>query len=186
MKRYAAFLRGVGPTTAKMPELKRAFEAAGFTDVKTVLSSGNLVFAARASSASALERRAEAAMQGELGKTFYTIVRSIEELEGLLATDPYAAFRVARGAKRVVSFFRQAPKPKLELPAALDNARVLSTDGREAFTAYTPEPGNPTFMVLIERTFGKDVTTRTWETVEKVARAGAPGKKAPARAAKTG
>ncbi len=25
-------------------------------------------------------------------------------------------------------------------------------------------------MTLIEKTFGKDVTTRTWETVKKVAR----------------
>ena len=32
---------------AKMPELKKAFEAAGFADVKTVLSSGNVVFSAR-------------------------------------------------------------------------------------------------------------------------------------------
>jgi len=28
------------PTNAKMPELKKAFESAGFTDVKTILSSG--------------------------------------------------------------------------------------------------------------------------------------------------
>ena len=42
--RYAAFLRGVSPMNAKMPELKRAFEAAGFGDVKTLLSSGNVVF----------------------------------------------------------------------------------------------------------------------------------------------
>jgi uncharacterized protein (DUF1697 family) len=34
--RYAAFLRGVMPTNCKMPELKRAFEDAGFKDVKTV------------------------------------------------------------------------------------------------------------------------------------------------------
>ena len=47
MPRYAAFLRGVSPMNAKMPDLKAAFEAAGFTDVKTLLSSGNLVFTAR-------------------------------------------------------------------------------------------------------------------------------------------
>lgn len=44
MPRYAAFLRGVSPMNAKMPELKKAFEAAGFLEVKTVLSSGNVVF----------------------------------------------------------------------------------------------------------------------------------------------
>ena len=36
-RRYAAFLRGVMPTNCKMPELKRCFEAAGFTEVKTVV-----------------------------------------------------------------------------------------------------------------------------------------------------
>ena len=46
MPRYAAFLRGVTPMNAAMPELKRAFEDAGFTDVVTVLSSGTVVFTA--------------------------------------------------------------------------------------------------------------------------------------------
>jgi len=44
VRRYAAFLRGVMPTNRKMPELKRCFEVAGFTEVKTVLASGNVVF----------------------------------------------------------------------------------------------------------------------------------------------
>ena len=49
------------PTNAKMPELKKAFESAGFTDVKTVLSSGNVVFSARDASETSLQRKAEAA-----------------------------------------------------------------------------------------------------------------------------
>jgi uncharacterized protein (DUF1697 family) len=56
MPRYLAFLRGVSPMNAKMSELKRCFEAAGFTDVKTVLASGNVAFNARAASEAALER----------------------------------------------------------------------------------------------------------------------------------
>ena len=47
MPRYVAFLRGVSPMNAKMAELKRCFEHAGFEEVKTVLSSGNVVFTAR-------------------------------------------------------------------------------------------------------------------------------------------
>ena len=59
MPRYVAFLRGVSPMNAKMPELKNCFEAEGFTDVRTLLSSGNVVFNARSSSVAALERRAD-------------------------------------------------------------------------------------------------------------------------------
>src|SRR5467141_5027940 len=92
MRRYAAFLRAVSPMNAKMPELKKCFEAAGFTDVKTVLSSGNVVFDARASSESSLERKAEAAMKKGLGQSFLTIVRSLDALRTLLDSDPYGDF----------------------------------------------------------------------------------------------
>ena len=41
----------------------------------------------------------------------------------------------------------------------------------EIFSAYLPTPKGPVFMTLIQKTFGEDVTTRTWETVRKVASA---------------
>jgi uncharacterized protein (DUF1697 family) len=171
MPRYAAFLRGVSPMNAKMPELKQAFEAAGFTNVKTVLASGNVAFDARRTSDASLERAAEAAMLEHLGQAFMTIVRPVDELRVLLVTDPYREFRVSPSAKRIVTFLRAAPPAKLELPIERDGARLLTVRGREVFSAYLPTPKGPVFMTLIERTFGKEVTTRTWDTVGKVARA---------------
>ena len=171
MPRYVAFLRGVGPMNAKMPELKRCFESAGFADVKTLLSSGNVVFSARAAPEAALERKAEAAMAKRIGRAFYTIVRPTSVLRRMLEADPYAAFRLPANAKRVVTFLRKAPKTKLPLPREVDGARILGINGREIFTAYVPSPRGPVFMALIEKTFGKDVTTRTWDTVKKCAAA---------------
>lgn len=89
------------------------FEGVGLTDVKTVPSSGNVVFDARAKSETALTREVEAAMAKQLGCTFYMIVRP---------------------------------------------ASVL-------------RPRGPVFMTLIEKTFGANVTTRTWDTVKKCATA---------------
>ena len=43
-------------------------------------------------------------------------------------------------------------------------------EGGDIFSAYVPSPRGPVFMTLIEKTFGKDVTTRTWDTVQKVVR----------------
>ncbi|MEO6055407.1 MAG: DUF1697 domain-containing protein [Gemmatimonadales bacterium] len=171
MPRYAAFLRGVSPSNAKMAELKQTFESAGFTDVKTVLSSGNVVFGARRSSEAALERKAEATMRDRLGRAFFTIVRPVDVLQALLATDPYRPFGGAPGAKRIVTFLRDAPSRALSLPIEQDGARVLVLDGRELFTAYVATPRGPVFMSLIEKTVGKNVTTRTWDTVARVARA---------------
>jgi len=170
MPRYAAFLRGVMPMNAKMPDLKQAFEAAGFSDVRTILSSGNVVFSARAASDVALQRKAETAMERRLGRSFLTIVRSISALQELLASDPYRQFRLGPKAKRIVTFLRQAPARKIALPVEQDGARILVVRGSEIFSAYLPTPKGPVFMTLIEKTFGKDQTTRTWDTVAKIAR----------------
>lgn len=170
MPRYAAFLRGVMPMNCKMPALKAAFEAAGFTAVKTVLGSGNVAFDARSTSERALEQKAEAAMLEHLGRAFFTIVRPIEQLQALLIADPYKPFKVSPNAKRIVTFLRDRPRAKLKLPVELHGARVLVMKDREIFSAYLPTPKGPVFMTLIEKTFGKDQTTRTWETVSKVAR----------------
>ncbi len=171
MPRYVAFLRGVSPMNAKMPELKRCFEGAGFADVKTVLSSGNVVFSVRTASEVILERKAEAVMAKQLGRSFYTIVRPANVLRELLDADPYAAFSLPANAKRVVTFLREPHTAKFSLPLEVEGARILAMNGREIFIAYVPNPRGPVFMTLIEKTFGTNVTTRTWDTIRKCAAA---------------
>lgn len=172
-RRYAAFVRGVMPTNCKMADLKRAFEDAGFTDVATVLGSGNVVFSAPAASAVTLQRRAEAAMPKRLGRTFLTIVRSLDALEALLEQDPYRTFKLDSRAKRDVTFLRAKATSTLTLPIALEDARILAMTDGEVFSTHIPNsPKGPLFMQLIERTFGKELTTRTWDTVAKVVRRG--------------
>src|SRR6186713_596278 len=110
MPRYAAFLRGVSPMNLKMPALKAALEEAGYTDVKTLLSSGNVVFSGRRATDVAIEKKIEATLEKEVGKRFGTIVRSIEELEELIAAEPYQKFRLPAGSKKVVTFLRAKPE----------------------------------------------------------------------------
>ena len=172
MPRYVAFLRGVSPLNAKMPELKRCFEEAGFMNVKTVLGSGNVVFDTNLRSDAAVERQAELAMEKGLDRVFRTIARSVASLEELLATDPYTEHGIPPEAKRVVSFLREERAPKKALPLIADHASAFLQRGREVYCAYVPNPQNgPVFMKLIETAYGKDITTRTWETVRKCAKA---------------
>lgn len=171
MPRYIAFLRGVSPMNAKMPELKACFEAAGFAEVRTLLSSGNVAFSSRTLAETELVRRAELAMQSGLGRAFGTFIRSAAQLQALIAADHYADFDIDRGAKRVVTFLREAAPPGIALPSARDGARVLKVVGREVYSAYLPGPKGPVFMSLLERHFGADITTRTLETVRKCAAA---------------
>jgi uncharacterized protein (DUF1697 family) len=168
---YVAFLRGVSPINASMPRLKRAFEAAGFTDVRTLLSSGNVVFSGRQTSETVIVRAVEAAIEKDTGHRFFTIVRRARDLHELIESDPFSAFRLPPKAKRIVTFLRKPHGKKLSLPIASDGARILEIRGREAFSAYVPNPRGPVFMTLIEKTLGVEVTTRTWDTVRKCATA---------------
>lgn len=165
---YAAFLRGVSPSIIKMPDLVRGFEAAGFSDVKTVLTSGNVVFRANAASDRVLEQRAERAMNKTLGRSFFTIVRSIDALRAMLEAEPHARFGARPGTKRVVTFLRDPPARKPKLPLAKDGASILGETGAEFFSEYVPGPRGPVFMELLEKTLGDEITTRTWDTVKKV------------------
>ena len=171
MPRFVAFLRGVSPMNAKMPELKCAFEAAGFTDVKTLLSSGNVAFDAKARSEAAVIKAAETAMEATLGRSFTVFLRNQTALQALILADPFAAFDVPEGAKRVVTFLRESREARPKLPIEGDGVSILALKGREAFTIYQRGPDSPVFMVMIEKAFGKDQTTRTWDTVRKCARA---------------
>jgi uncharacterized protein (DUF1697 family) len=167
MTAYAALLRGISPMNAKMKDLVRAFEKQGFEDVATVAASGNVVFRAKGGVAH-VAKRAQAAT------AFMTFVRPIAELQKLLASDPFAKLRVPADAKRVVTFLHERPARPPKLPIELEDATIYKLIGRELLTAYIVQPGNPVFMTLIEKTFGKDVTTRTWDSVARIV-AKAPG-----------
>lgn len=108
-------------------------------------------------------------MLQHLGRVFPTLVRSQAALRKLIAADPFAALRPPANAKRIVTFLRAPPKARVALPPEVHGARILAVDGREIFSAYLPTPKGPVFMALIEKTFGKMITTRTWETIRKCA-----------------
>ena len=169
MTRYVAFLRGVSPMNAKMPALKRCFEHAGFTEVVTLLSSGNVVFNARAQPLSTLQRRAEDAMQAEIGRSFSTFIRPADYLQRLVEPNPFDAFALSVMSKPVITFLRSPADFQFDLPIESGDANILKLTDSEVLSAYVPGPKGGAFMNVLERHFGKDITTRTLGTVRKAA-----------------
>ena len=167
MPRYVAFLRGVSPMNAKMAELRTCYEQMGFTEVRTVLSSGNVIFTGPKENESKLIHKLETEMAKFLPRTFPVILRNTEHLRTLISSDPYTEFKLSPTEKRVVTFVSQPLKESLSLPIERDGARILAMKDAEVFTAYVPNERGPIFMALIEKTFGKNVTTRTWDTIKK-------------------
>lgn len=153
----------------KMLDLKSCLEEAGFTNVVTVISSGNVVFDSRSSSIKNLEKKVELALEKNLGRSFLTFVRSVDELVELIEADHFGKFKFDSVSKPVVTFFKTPIELKLKLPISKDGGSILKIQAGEAFAVYLPNTTKGSnFMILLEKTFGKDITTRTLETVRKV------------------
>lgn len=173
MPRYVALLRGVSPKNCSMSELKRSLESAGLADVKTLLSSGNVAFTvARTLPPAVLQKRVEKAMKDGMGRSFPALVRTSAQLQQLVQADPFAAFELPDGVKRVVTFLRTpGAVGQVALPISQSDACILQRLGGEVLSVYLPGDKGPVFMHLLEKTFGQDITTRSWDTVAACAAA---------------
>ena len=89
-----ALLRGVNVGHAKrvaMADLRRLFEELGYSDVRTLLNSGNVVCTASKKGGADHVARIEKAIAGSLGVSTRVVILSGEELEEALRENPLAA-----------------------------------------------------------------------------------------------
>lgn len=91
MKRYLAFLRGVnvgGKNKVSMAELKEGFETLGFSEVKTHLNSGNVIFSSNEDALECFTGLIEAMIKNWFGLDIPVLVIRNEELEDILCNAP--------------------------------------------------------------------------------------------------
>jgi uncharacterized protein (DUF1697 family) len=163
MARYAAFLRGVSPQNLRMPTLASALRTAGFSNVRTLLSSGNAVFETQAKACGPIERLIEESLEKVAGRTFKTFVRSSGDLTRVVSASHY---QHPAGTKRVVIFHRGTARG-IDAPVQRPSWALLSTSANEIFGFYTPGPDASSLMSYLKRLYGDEFTTRTAETVLK-------------------
>ncbi|HSJ33551.1 MAG TPA: DUF1697 domain-containing protein [Acidimicrobiia bacterium] len=87
---YVALLRGInvgGNNQVSMADLRAAFEAEGFDDVRTYINSGNVLFSADSGRAG-LEDRVEEMLRRRLGIDLMVVVRSRRQLENIIRKAP--------------------------------------------------------------------------------------------------
>ncbi|MBS0505701.1 MAG: DUF1697 domain-containing protein [Proteobacteria bacterium] len=135
MKPYIALLRAVNVGgTGKLPmtELKTMCEAAGFSQVKTYIASGNVVFLAKGDEA-AVKAALEKKLEAYAGKPVGVLVRTPEEMKAVLAANPFAD----KAPNRTVAIFLDdaAPADALEKVSGL-NEEELKLGRREIYIHY--------------------------------------------------
>lgn len=172
MPKYVALLRGInlGKRQIKMAELKTVFEGLDFSEVSTLLASGNVVFAARETTAT-LRTRIEAAIQEKYGFTVPVILRSEEEIRALVAGDPFKGVKAEKGTRLYITFLGGAPTSKLKAPYKEGDFSLRQITKGHVASVLGPKTASPDIMDFLGKEFGKDITTRNWNTVLKIVKA---------------
>lgn len=141
MTRYAAFLRGVnlGKRTVKSAELKAAFEALGFTDLKTLLASGNVLFDARASKG--LKEKIEAGLKEQFGFDVPIVLRTLDELRAMVAANPFGREAGADAQLHVLLLDQELPRRFKQASLAGDYDVARAEGGEICYIVYRKDDG---------------------------------------------
>ena len=169
MVRYVALLRGINVGTAKriaMSDLRESFASLGYTGVRTVLQSGNVVFdSATPVDASRLEEHIERSTGVRAG----VVVVDADRFRAIAAANPLLEI-ADDPARLLVTFLETVPDPAgLELPGDEELAPERLVFGEHAVYQWLPDGVlasklPPRFAAAL----GPRVTARNWRTVQKI------------------
>lgn len=163
MHTYIALLRAVNVGgTGKLPmaDLRALCEAAGFTDVRTYIASGNVVLASR-QGAMQVKAALEAQLQRYAGKPVGVVVREAADLARVLADNPY---REAAPNRAVVVFLDEPPPADALAAVRHRNGEAIALGHREIYIHYGEGMADSKLVVPAARAG----TARNLNTVAKL------------------
>jgi uncharacterized protein (DUF1697 family) len=172
--RYVALLRGInvsGKNMIPMPRLSAAFEAAGCSDIKTYIQSGNVVFSGSASVMKTLVGRVARQLSAEFDYGIPILVRSADELQRVVKANPFLAAGADPATLHVMFL---SAIPTREKAATLDPERSpgdrWELRGQELYLCLPNGVGRSKLSnAYFDSKLGVTGSGRNWRTVLKLA-----------------
>ena len=172
---FVALLRGVNVSGQKrivMADLRNTLAAAGLTNVRTYLQSGNVVFDAENSGAAEQAAAIRERIARDLRHDVAVLVLPSTEMQQIALSNPFSSAEVDQKWLHVTFLFEHASGTDfahVELPAA-QGERAESL-GRAVYL-YLPHGYGRTRLnnAFFEKALAMPATTRNWRTVLALAR----------------
>lgn len=97
------------------------------------------------------------------------------EIVGMVARDPFAGWPARSDVVRFVSVLARQPRSAPATPMSIPSrgrwlVRILARDGRFVFGLYRRHMKVISYLGTFDRLFGVPATTRSWSTVNAIAR----------------
>jgi len=171
-EKRVALLRGINVGPAKrvaMADLRALLAELGYSAVRTLLNSGNVVYTTVAGSPSDDASRIEAAVASQLGVVARVTVLTAAELDAAIAGNPLVA--VADNPSRLLVAFVADPADldRLAPLAAQDwGPEALVLGSRVVYLWCPAGVAASQVSKALNRALGDAVTSRNWSTVLKL------------------
>ncbi len=169
-----AFLRGInvgGHHKVPMAELRVEMEKLNFENVVTLLNSGNIIFDSIPDDLEKIEKTISKRLEKTFGFPVPTIVIKSKMIHGLLDDHPFRDVVLTKDIRLYVSLIRKSINPDLQLPWATDNAsyQIIGQFDNAVLSVLDLAVTKTTKgMDLLEKRYGKDITTRNWNTIVRI------------------
>ena len=174
-QKYVALLRGInvgGYHKVPMVTLRETLENMGFQQVKTLLNTGNVVFEAKQEDEKELAESIAVQLKSTFGFPVPVIIRTTNEIRELVAANPFNGINVTKATRLYTTFLSDTPKSNLSLPYTSpdESFKIISITHQTVFSVLDiDKSGSVDAMKILEKEFGKNITTRNWNTVVKIA-----------------
>ena len=172
--KYIAFLRGInvgGHHKLPMVGLRKELEYLGFKNIITLLNSGNVIF----DSENQDLKKIEFIISNQLEKVFTfpipTIIRTSKNITTLLKKEPLKSIEVIEQTRLYISFLKDKPVSQLKTPWISEDKSftILEQNEYHILSILDLSIANTSKgMKKFEKLFGKNITTRTWNTIKRI------------------
>ena len=174
MEQYVAFLRGInvsGQKLIKMEALRKVLTESGFTDVKTYIQSGNLLFNSEVQDTNNLILTIENLIEKHFGFHTDVILRKLFEIENVLKSLETCRLKPEDERKYYVTFAKEEFSVQIDVPLFSKNqdVEIIYRNSKDFISVSTEFKGNFGFPnSFIEKLTGIPATTRNPNTLEKI------------------
>lgn len=170
---HIALLRGINVGKAKriaMADLKKLVEKLGYRDVRTILNSGNIVYAADRGTAQQSAARIEEALVSGVGVRSKITGLSATELDGIISENPLPQ-AVETPSRFLVAITGEPGVLATLAPlAARDWMPERLAVGKRAAYMWSPAGiAEGELVDAVGRMLGDKATTRNWATCNRIA-----------------
>ena len=171
---FAGFLRGInvgGHHKVPMEELRKKLSEIGCENVRTLLNSGNFVFETDQADIQNWQAKIESSLSQSFGFAIPLILRTKNEISDLIRQQPFHKIDFHKDIRLYVTFLKNEPEINLTLPYfSQDNSfQIISISDRILCSVLDLSVTKTTKgMDELEKLFGKNITTRNWNTILKI------------------